>query len=342
MMQAIIKYEYLLSPAFGSDADMLRLSSELEMLSEHIVADLEAPMIEEDTLNRMIEAGLYPSTDLFQERLSKLPKDFPYCAHDIVHIVNRIVQRGRCASNIASTLDVEWQEKSLSPVFVNLLEHRACEMTALYENISISNALENQSYSTLYYCHRNINAFQKVSFQGIASDIYPDIGYDLPLNVQADARIFHSYKKFLSEKDGLLLFSSSNESNLKQAFYVGALNLESISGGMLNSKPWMDFDIGSSFYQSLVENECAPGMRFGSVLFDTIVHLLSGNPKSSLDIFTKTKGSDEPRMHGKLTAYRTHVTKGGRGLRLMFWQAASGVIIFANVGNKFELEIMKP
>lgn len=341
-MQAIIKYEYLLSPAFGSDADMLRLSSELEMLSEHIAADFDAPMIEDDTINRMIEAGLYPSVDLFQERLSKLPKDFPYCAHDIVHMVNRIVQRGRCASDIASTLDVEWEEKSLAPVFVNLLERRACEMIALYEKIAISNFLENQNYSTLYFCHRNINAFQNISFQGVALDIYPDAGYKFPLSIHTDAKIYHSYKSFLSEKDGALLFSSSDENNLKKAFYVGALNLESVSGGVLKSKSWRDFDIGASFYQSLIDNECAPGMRFGSVLFDTIVHLLSGVPKSSLHIFTKTKDSDEPRMHGKLTAYRTHITKSGRGLRLMYWQAASGVIIFANVGNKFELEIMQP
>ena len=341
-MQTIIKYEYLLSPAFGCDADMLRLSSELEMLSEHIAADFDAPMIEDDTINRMIEAGLYPSLDLFQERLSKLPRDFPYCAHDIVHMVNRIVQRGRCASEIASTVDVEWEMKSLAPIFVNMVAHRACEMTALYEKIAISNFLEDRNYSTLYFCHGNTNVFQKISFQGVALDIYPDTGYKFPLNIHADAKIFHSYKKFLSEKDGALLFSNADENTLKKAFYVGALNLESVSGGMLKSKSWRDFDIGSSFYQSLIDNECAPGMKFGSVLFDTIVHLISGSPKSSLDVFTKTKDSDEPRMHGKLTAYRTHITKSGRGLRLMFWRADSGVIIFANVGNKSELEIMRP
>ena len=341
-MQAIIKYEYLLSTAFGSDADMLRLSSELEMLSEHIDADNDALMIEDDTLNRMIEAGLYPSIDLFNERLSKLPEGFPYCAQDIVHMVNRIVQRGRCASEIASTLDVEWQVKSLAPVFVNLLEHRASEMTTLYEKIAISNFLENGNYSTLYFCHRNVNSFQKISFQGVALDIYPDNGYTFPLSINAEAKIFNSYKKFLSEKNGTLLFSSSDENSLKKAFYVGALNLESISGGILTSKPWRDFDIGQSFYQSLVENECAPGMRFGSVLFDTIVHILAGKPKSGLDIFTKSKDSDEPRMHGKLKAYRTHITKSGRGLRLMYWQASTGFIIFSNVGNKFELEISPP
>lgn len=341
-MQAIIKYEYLLSPAFGSDADILRLSSELEMLSEHIDEIVDAPMIEDDTINRMIEAGFYPSVDLFQERLSKLPKDFPYCAHDIVHMVNRIVQRGRCASEIASALDVEWQAKSLAPVFENLLAHRVSEMTALYEKIAISNFLENENYSTLYFCHRNINAFQTISFQGVAVDIYPDNGYEFPLNIQVDAKIFSSYRKFLSEKNGASLFISSDENNIKKALYVGALNIECVSGGTLKSKSWTDFDVGEHFFQSLVDNECAPGMRFGSVLFDTITHILSGAPKSSLDIFTKTKDSDEPRMHGKLTAYRTHVTKSGRGLRLMFWQSTSGVIIFANVGNKFELEITPP
>ncbi|WP_155254762.1 hypothetical protein [Pseudomonas corrugata] len=341
-MQAIIKYEYLLSPAFGSDADMLRLSSELEMLSEHIDIGNDAPMIEDDTIGRMIEAGLYPSTDLFQERLSKLPKGFPYCAHDIVHMVNRIVQRGRCASDIASSLDVEWQVKSLAPHFVNVLAQRALEMNVLYEKIAISNYLEKADYSTLYHCSRNINIFQRVSFQGIALDIYPENGYTFPLSITTDARIFHSYKKYLSEKDGESLFSNSDEESIKRAFYVGALNPESVSGGTLTAKPWRDFDIGTSFYRSLVECECAPGMNFSTVLFDTVAHILAGAPKSSLDVFTKSRDSDEPRTHGKLIAYRTHVTTGNRALRLMYWQAPSGVIIFANVGNKFDLKISPP
>ncbi|MNC68098.1 hypothetical protein D3C75_1186550 [compost metagenome] len=83
-------------------------------------------------------------------------------------------------------------------------------------------------------------------------------------------------------------------------------------------------------------------MNFSSVLFDTVAHVLAGTPKSSLEIFTKSKDSAEPRMHGKLVAYRTHVTRGNRALRLMYWLAPSGVVIFANVGNKFDLEISPP
>ncbi|WP_157811453.1 hypothetical protein [Pseudomonas qingdaonensis] len=341
-MQAIVKYEYLLSPAFRCEADVLRLGVELEILTEHVCTASDAPLIEDDAINRMIEAGYFPSENLFKERLSRFSADFPYCAHDFVHMINRITQKGRCVSEIPVTVDVEWGDKSLEPNFERTPAHRLVEMTALYERLCTSNHFENSEYATIYSCLEGVNEFEKVTLQGVALDVYPDNAYKFPLAVGAATSIFGNYNRYLSLLDGRKLFSSASEADLKKAFYVGALNLAAPSGGTLEVIPWRDFDIGSGFYKSMMNNECAPGMKFDMVLFDAVVHILAGCPKYDVDVFTKTSNSDEPRTHGRLTAYRTHVTKSGRALRLMFWRAVGGGVTFANVGNKFELEIFRP
>ena len=37
--------------------------------------------------------------------------------------------------------------------------------------------------------------------------------------------------------------------------------------------------------------------------------------------------------------YRTHITKKGRALRLMYWQKENGEVVLANIGNKVDVEI---
>lgn len=341
-MQAIIKYEYLIAPAFGSDDDIMRLASDLEILSEHIQLNRDAPLIEEDTVGRMIDAGFYPSTQLFKERLSKLPNDFPYCAQDIVHMINRIVQRATCSSFISSDIVVEWQDKELEPPFVNVDECRKLELSDMYEKLLISNFFYKTNYSTIYHCRKNTNKFSSISLKGTITEVYPDQEYNLPISVDSNSIIYHHYSSYLSTQSGKNLFDSSDAESIKRALYVGSLNLQKISGGVLFPTPWRDFEIGESFFESLEANECAPGMRYDSVLFDTVVHLLSNSPKYPVNVFTKSEDSDEPRTHGSLIAFRTHITKNVRALRLMFWRSASGHIILANVGNKSELEILPP
>ncbi|AZC64190.1 hypothetical protein [Pseudomonas chlororaphis] len=342
-MQAIIKYEYLLAPAFGENNEILKIADELSLLSEHIGTTKDSPLIETDLINRMIEAGFYPSEKLFNEKLSQLPDGFPYCAYDIVHMINTITQKGICISDIELNIDIEWETKSITPAFQNTLQSRTEEMAELYERLSISNFFEGNGYSTLYFCPKHINTFCQVSFSGVALDTYPDMELAFPLSVTTETKIFSSYINYLSLLDGHSLFlNARNNAELKKSFFVGALNIACASGDAIKVMPWENFSISDSFLKSLNDNQCAPGMRFGSVLYDAIAHLLVGTPKSDLNIFKKSLSSDEPRTYGNLTAYRTHITKSGRGLRLMLWRDAHECIILANVGNKSELDISKP
>lgn len=77
------------------------------------------------------------------------------------------------------------------------------------------------------------------------------------------------------------------------------------------------------------------------VLIESCARIVLGIPKNTLNEFrenSKATSKQRVREDGAL-AFRTHLTKKGIGLRLMFWKKQNGTIEFANIGDKDELEI---
>jgi len=338
-MYGVISFDILLAPALGRVEDSERLALGISVMSEHVATANPPLYLEQNIMERMIDAEVYPSEGLYRHRISQIP-DFPIDAKDLVRMVNTIIQRGICASTIEPRVEVEWGAKSLAPPFQSLDPQRCEDFDILYEEISKSSYVGGEIYSVLHYCLKGLNLSRKINFTGEVNEIFPEVAGPLPFVINTDIDVFFDYFDFLRKCDGRALFDSAkNEAQFKLAFFAGALCLAEISGSKETVYKWEDFALGKEFLRSLNDNESGPGMRFGSTVYEAVVHILAYKPKSEINIFTKTAGSAEARTDGDFTAYRTHLTSSGRGLRLMFWRDDEGAIEFSNVGNKFELKI---
>jgi hypothetical protein len=69
------------------------------------------------------------------------------------------------------------------------------------------------------------------------------------------------------------------------------------------------------------------------LLAESCARIVIKKPKYELNPFQTRQIQDGWK------SYRTHLTKGGAALRLMLWVKKGGGIVFANVGEKAELEI---
>jgi len=94
-----------------------------------------------------------------------------------------------------------------------------------------------------------------------------------------------------------------------------------------------DAGVGFAFCDQFVESAFRNGFVSSDgvkgLLLETCARILIGAPKYDL------KEWYGPVRDG-FSSFRTHLSKAGPGYRLMFWRRGDGVIVFANVGPKFE------
>ncbi|MBS4085961.1 hypothetical protein [Pseudomonas rustica] len=340
-MRAVINFEFLLAPAFAPADDIIESIDELRMLADQVTNLSAPPFLEQEILWAMQEEGYYPSTKLFKEKLSKL-EDCPYGPDDVVRMVNRILEKTACISTVEPERLAEWQDKVVMTPFTNFSGPRLEKLVGFFETLSLSCFFEKRDYSVLSFCEES-SAAKEVSISGVVNEVYPEVQQSLPAEFLSKLPVYFKYSDFIADGVANDLFDNARSTgDFKCAFYAGAMALIYKSGGDTSLLHWDDFNISPDFLDSLDRNQCMPGDRFGSVLLDSVSHILAGSPKSAVSIFTTTINSEEPRVFGSYIGYRTHLTRSGRGLRLMLWRSKNGSTIFANVGNKFELEISDP
>jgi len=99
------------------------------------------------------------------------------------------------------------------------------------------------------------------------------------------------------------------------------------------------YEIGPRFIQSAAQWECGQSGRHNFTLIESCARLVLNIPKHDIGVLLDNEtGKHKVRADGAV-ACRTHVTKRGVGLRLMFWKLQDGTIEFANIGDKDELVI---
>lgn len=126
---------------------------------------------------------------------------------------------------------------------------------------------------------------------------------------------------------------ADDESALHFAITMRALEIERAGGGSLALWDVPMFSIGSAFFQSVRKADCGRNGTYAGVALDACARLVLDDPKYELKEFGRP--SQKMRSRDKALAYRTHVTKGGVGLRLMCWKRGTQLEL-ANIGPKFE------
>jgi len=102
------------------------------------------------------------------------------------------------------------------------------------------------------------------------------------------------------------------------------------------------FRVGEQFLASARQNAFGSRTDLAMNLIESSARIAVGVPKHPVEEFREDErpSSAQRKRADGAVAWRTHLTKHGPGFRLMFWELRDGTIELANVGTKFELEIL--
>ncbi|WP_129350673.1 hypothetical protein [Solidesulfovibrio carbinolicus] len=162
-----------------------------------------------------------------------------------------------------------------------------------------------------------------------------------PFSLLQNIPVAFSHEQLIKSLDLWSIWDgASSESAVRLSIETCIKNL--ISSGTSRDGA-MDFEIGSGFVHSLHTWGANSRHDYAMVIIESCARIVLGMPKNSINEFresAKATAKQRIRVDDGALAFRTHLTKKGVGLRLMFWRLAGGTIEFANIGAKGDLEIL--
>ncbi|HHW3951404.1 TPA: hypothetical protein ACTW1K_000944 [Raoultella planticola] len=338
-MNAVINFEYLISPTLSDDIYFDKVVDNLRVLSELLSSGIYSIYLEKDIVSKMYSHEYFPSDRIFQHKISQLRDGTAFCASDIVRIVHTIIKH---SEELEEQHIVEWdKEPEIESDIISISQRRMKELREIYCSMAIDGFFNQSQFIPVYYHPLNPQLSQTISFKGVIKDIEPACIHVLPLDFFNCLNIISNIDDVFAEMDGYELYKrAKTELEYKFAFYVGVVGL--IKKSALESTiDWDDFKIGVFFIKSLKENQSFQGQQYSSVVYNAIVNLLADTGANEINPFYTTAASGIQRTSGGFFAYRVHITKSGRALRLLFWKDDYEMVI-SNVGNKNELLIYEP
>ena len=198
------------------------------------------------------------------------------------------------------------------------------------DHIALGSMPEGREEATLAY----------ISFAAEVADIEwssvpQDKAVTCPYQIDGKLSVFFSRNGLLERIEPVSLWPDDEDADkAKHAIDCCIARLLAAGTSKENKRPYV---IGERFLSSAEEWQCGREGRHNFTLIESCARVVLGIPKHDIGEFIDNRtGSQKVRGDGAV-ACRTHVTKHGAGLRLMFWEHTDGTIEFANVGDKDEL-----
>jgi len=163
----------------------------------------------------------------------------------------------------------------------------------------------------------------------------------LPLDIDHSLPVAFSRQAVLEHLGSLRLWGNA-ESPEEAVDAINARVEELLVGGTGDRSALKPFRFGHQFLASARRHAFGARSDLAANLIDSCARIVLDVPKNPLKPFwvdERPTSVQRQRQDGAL-AYRTHLTKSGAGFRLMCWELPDGTIEFANVGTKFEVEIL--
>jgi hypothetical protein len=172
------------------------------------------------------------------------------------------------------------------------------------------------------------------------TDAIEEWAWLLPLNIDHTVPVAFGCESVLKHLGCLRLWGVA-ESPEQARDAINARVSELLRGGTGDNTSVRTFRFGGEFLASARRHSFGSRSDLATNLIDSCARILLDVPKNPVNPFRVGEHSAEQRKRedGAL-AHRTHLTKAGPGYRLMYWKLADSTIEFANVGTKFELEIL--
>lgn len=156
-----------------------------------------------------------------------------------------------------------------------------------------------------------------------------------PYQIDGKLSVFFSRSGLLEKIEPVSLWPDDEDvDKAKHAIDCCIARLIASGASEEKKKPYV---IASRFLKSADDWHCGRDGRHNFTLIESCARLVLGIPKHDIGEFRDNKTGKQKVRDDRAVACRTHVTKRGAGLRLMFWELADGTIEFANVGDKDEL-----
>lgn len=338
-MNAVINFEYLVSPTLYPDSYFDKVVGNLRLLSELLSEGIYVAYMEKDIITKMYNYDFFPSDKIFQKKISALSEQSIFCSGDIVRIINQILTN---AVELEEQHIVEWQSNpTITSHFSAISEKRKNELSEQFCSLALDGFLSQCQYHPIYFHPNDPSLTQEIIFNGLIKEVFPKCNQVLPLSFINHLAIFSNIESIFCKMNGYELYKKA-ESILeyKFAFYVGATKL--IKDNVLNTSiSWDDFKVGNDFISTLRHNQAYQDQHYSSVVYNTIINLLADTGANEINPFYTTATSKVQRTFNEFLAFRVHITKSGRALRLMFWKDDYEIIL-ANIGNKHEEIIINP
>jgi len=339
-MQAMISSDFLIEPAFANEKQLQKSVSDIVKINKMVNDDYQVDIVtQDDLIKKLSDAGLYPCERVFRENIAKYYFDEEVSSKDIVTMVHNIVQRSEELSLYTDLFEIEFDNVDIIPDKKEI-SSRCCIDSLVYDFMMISLINEIYKYNLSFIVGGN----EQVTNFNLKSEkvvIYAEEQSEF-IDYEKELVLTSSVDEFLINVGSEVIWNrASNDYILALAIYTRVLELRLSSGEIYDDEFTLDsFVIGDAFFDSLHTYQCGPSERFGNACFEAIARLIFGSPKEELNVFraSSEKGAKQ-RTRGDDLAYRTHVTKGGEGIRLMVWHLPTGEFELANVGNKFDLHI---
>lgn len=327
-----------MSPAYVPPEEAERILLDLYQILSDISNSPLPPILEDDAYEKLEASNRFPCEKVFARNIVS-DGESTFSAQDVTRVVNNILSKGLSLSDSEIVYVAEWGELATDPEIHSISNERNKEILQLISDIAIHNSENDEKLCTLHYCATKAPSRL---VRGVLNNALPS-NVNFPAEINEIIKEYFNYKFYLSEATRERYARTIiTEYSYKQIVFSIALSLIKEKGDDLDALEWDDFDFSADFIASLDRNQANHNAQYFNVTIECISHILAGIPKNSLNPFLEAKGSTKQRSHGNYLAYRTHITKSGVALRLMFWKDASNHIVFANIGPKNELFIANP
>ena len=161
----------------------------------------------------------------------------------------------------------------------------------------------------------------------------------LPISISQRIPVVFSHEQLIESLDLWTVWDgASSEEAVRLCIDARVKNI--ISSGTIDDAI-CNFVIGEGFVASLHTWNADSRRDYAMVTVESCARIVLGIPKNPINEFRENAegAATQRRRDNGALAFRTHLTKKGVGLRLMFWKCTDGTIEFANIGSKDELEI---
>ena len=297
----------------------------------------------EDVAEILATAGHFPVTDSIRTVLTETGLEEVYSVNDIRLAINMVIERPTPVSELSSASFVVVSSlrpkcaagfSSLLEAFSILLAHLAI---AVEQNrfppglLGIASAVPATGELIVF----------EAKLELIDPPIKIDAGYCNSLDVNTEFVRTASPVTFLQSIDPVTVWrTSSAENELQLAVKLFAQRLAQDAGG----PPIVchNFEFSNSFVKSLRKWEALGDRGYSNSVFEASARIVANMEKyEAKEMKSRSAGGKErPKVRSDgARAFRTHLSKSGVAMRLMFWRLANGSIEFANIGPKGELEI---